>query len=386
MSSPLFEAAKKNANIAYKLDQSGQSHQSIRYYIAAAEQLHKLRDFTEDPNMKKLYYERAMSYIIRVKEIRGIIEPSEGKSKGKGTPSSSASSGPEDEITGAISDVIVREKPNVKWEDVAGMIEAKRALREAVILPMSRPDLFKGARKPWKGILLFGPPGCGKTYLCKAVASEVDSTFFSVSAANLISKWLGESEKLVEELYDRAEEEAPSIIFFDEIDALAGRRGGASEHDAMRRVKTQLLQAVEGFGTGDELVVTIGATNTPWDIDAAMRRRFERRVYIGLPNQSAREVMFKIHTRGVALDSNVDFGQLSDYTAGYTAADIALLCREALMHPIRELDADGALKDHSIQPRKPNIDDFTQSMVHIKPSVSPEELVEYEKWKEKFGG
>jgi len=234
--------------------------------------------------------------------------------------------------------------------------------------------------------LMFGPPGCGKTYLCKAVASEVDSTFFSVSAANLISKWLGESEKLVKELYERAVEEAPSIIFFDEVDALAGARGGGSENEAMRRVKTQLLQAVEGFGTGEELLVTVGATNTPWDIDAAMRRRFERRVYITLPTKNAREKMFEIHTRGITLDSNVNFTELSNYTAGYTAADIALLCREALMHPIRELDAEGALKNKDIQPRAPNFNDFLTSMESIKPSVSPKELTRYEEWKDQFGG
>ncbi|MHA2244766.1 MAG: AAA family ATPase [Candidatus Hodarchaeales archaeon] len=381
MSSPLFDAAKKNAAMAYQLDQGGQTQQAVRYYVSAAEQLQKLINFTDDPNMKNLYYQKAMEYILRVKEIRGIGGSSDAKT------SSSASAEPEDEeISGAISSVIVREKPNVKWEDVAGMEGAKRALREAIILPMSRPDLFKGARKPWKGILMYGPPGCGKTYLCKAVASEVDSTFFSVSAANLISKWLGESEKLVKELYDRAVEEAPSIIFFDEIDSLAGARGGSSEGEAMRRVKTQLLQAVEGFGTGEELLVTVGATNTPWDIDAAMRRRFERRVYVTLPTSGAREKMFQIHTRGVELDSGVAFEELAKYTAGYTAADIALLCREALMHPIRELDAEGALKDSSIKPRAPGTKDFLVGMESIKPSVSPKELTRYEEWKDQFGG
>ena len=381
MSSPLFDAAKKNASQAYKLDQSGQTQQAIRYYVSAAEQLQKLINFTDDSNMKNLYYRKAMEYILRVKEIRGIIGPSDAK-----TASSAAKSTEDDEIDGAISSVIVREKPNVKWEDVAGMEGAKRTLREAIILPMSRPDLFKGARKPWKGILMFGPPGCGKTYLCKAVASEVESTFFSVSAANLISKWLGESEKLVKQLYERAVEESPSIIFFDERDALAGARGGSSENEAMRRVKTQLLQAVDGFGTGDELLVTIGATNTPWDIDAAMRRRFERRVYVTLPTTEARQKMFQIHTRGVALDADVSFEEMANYTAGYTAADIALLCREALMHPIRELDSEGALKDFSIQPRAPNSKDFLLGMESIKPSVSPKELTRYEEWKDQFGG
>jgi vacuolar protein-sorting-associated protein 4 len=380
MGSPLFEAAKKNASLAYKLDQSGQTQQAVKYYVSAAEQLQKLINFTDDPNMKNLYYHKAMEYILRVKEIRGIIEPSE-------TPTPSSAPSPKsDEIEQAISSVIVREKPNVKWEDVAGMEEAKRALREAVILPMSRPDLFKGARKPWKGILMYGPPGCGKTYLCKAVASEVDSTFFSVSAANLISKWLGESEKLVNELYERAVEEAPSIIFFDEIDALAGTRGGSSEGEAMRRVKTQLLQAVEGFATGDELLVTVGATNTPWDIDAAMRRRFERRVYVTLPEREAREVMFSIHTKGISMGSDVDFKALAEITGGYTAADIALLCRESLMQPIRELDAEGALTDMSVQVRAPTADDFHNAMMHIRPSVAPKELARYDEWRDKFGG
>ena len=380
MGSPLLDAAKKNAGMAYKLDQSGQSQQAVRYYVSAAEQLQKLINFTDDPSMKNLYYQKAMEYILRVKEIRGIIEPTE-------TPTTSDSVSPKkDEISDAISSVIVREKPNVKWEDVAGMENAKRALREAIILPMTRPDLFKGARRPWKGVLMFGPPGCGKTYLCKAVASEVDSTFFSVSAANLISKWLGESEKLVSELYERAVEEAPSIIFFDEIDALAGTRGGSSEGEAMRRVKTQLLQAIEGFGTGDELLVTVGATNTPWDIDAAMRRRFERRVYITLPTKGAREKMFAIHTKGIPLDDEVNFKDLAEITGGYTAADIALLCREALMQPIRELDAEGALRDMTIQVRAPKAVDFHNAMMHIKPSVAPNELARYDEWRDKFGG
>ena len=380
MGSQLLEAAKKNAGMAYKLDQGGQPQQAVRYYVSAAEQLQKLINFTDDNNMKNLYYQKAMEYVLRVKEIRGIIEPTE-------SPTTSAPTSPKkDEISDAISSVIVREKPNVKWEDVAGMENAKRALREAIILPMSRPDLFKGARRPWKGVLMFGPPGCGKTYLCKAVASEVDSTFFSVSAANLISKWLGESEKLVSELYERAVEEAPSIIFFDEIDALAGTRGGSSEGEAMRRVKTQLLQAIEGFGTGDELLVTVGATNTPWDIDAAMRRRFERRVYVTLPTKGARERMFAIHTKGIGMDDDISFKDLADITGGYTAADIALLCREALMQPIRELDAEGALQDMTIQVRTPKAGDFHNAMMHIKPSVAPNELERYDEWRDKFGG
>ncbi len=156
MSSPLFEAAKKYASMAYKLDQGGQQNQAVRYYVNAAEQLQKLINFTDDQSMKNLYYQKAMEYILRVKEIRGIVEPSESKS----SSSAATTTDTEDEVESAISSVIVREKPNVKWEDVAGMESAKRALREAIILPMNRPDLFTGARRPWKGILMYGPPGC----------------------------------------------------------------------------------------------------------------------------------------------------------------------------------------------------------------------------------
>ena len=382
MSSELFNLAKENARIATELDRAGRSREAIPYYMSAAENLQRLIKFTKDENVKKLYYNRAKEYLLRIDAIqqnKGRVSSGAGDKKSKG----SSKDGEDNELSSEISGAIVREKPNVKWDDVANLAEAKRALRESVILPMARPDLFIGARRPWKGILLFGPPGNGKTYLAKAVASEVEATFFSVSAANLISKWLGESEKLVRELYDQARKEAPSIIFFDEVDSLASSRG-SGENDAMRRVKTQLLQAIEGIGTGDELIVTIGATNLPWEIDAAMRRRFERRVMITLPDGEARAAIFNIHTKGVELDE-VDFEKLGSLSDGYSGADIALLCREALMTPIREMDVAGVLKDKNIKPRNPNMNDFVTALQHIKPTVSPSELVRFEEWDDEFG-
>ena len=382
MSSELFNIAKDNARIATELDRAGRSREAIPYYMAAAENLQRLIKFTKDENVKKVYYNRAKEYLQRIDAIqqnKSRISSGDDPSKSKG----SSKDNEDNELSSEISGAIVREKPTVKWDDVANLVEAKKALRESVILPMARPDLFTGARRPWKGILLFGPPGNGKTYLAKAVASEVEATFFSVSAANLISKWLGESEKLVRELYEQARKEAPSIIFFDEVDALASSRG-SGENDAMRRVKTQLLQAIEGIGTGDELIVTIGATNLPWDIDAAMRRRFERRVMIGLPDQEARALMFKIHTKGVDLDE-IDFEKLGTMSDGYSGADIALLCREALMTPIREMDVAGVIKDKNVKPRNPNMQDFVNAVGHIKPTVAPKELVRFDEWNDEFG-
>ncbi|MFQ5976677.1 MAG: AAA family ATPase [Candidatus Heimdallarchaeota archaeon] len=381
MSSQLFDMAKHNAQTATQLDKAGRSREAVPYYIQAAEQLQQHYNFTDDPHMKKLCYEKAMEYIFRVKEIKGISEG--GGVRAEQRKDSKDGDEAPDELDEAIAGAIIREAPDVKWEDVANLEIAKRALREAVILPMKRPELFQGARRPWKGILLFGPPGCGKSYLAKAVASEVEATFFSVSAATLVSKWLGESEKLVSKLFDMARKEAPSIIFIDEVDSVASARG-EGENQAMRRVKTQMLQSIEGVGTGSERVVVMGATNLPWDIDAAMRRRFEKRIHVALPDDEARGVMFTIHTKGVDLESDTDFSELAKFTAGYSGADISLMCREALMSPIRELDSEGALESN-IMPRNVSRKDFLTALETVKPSVAPKELSRFVEWENQFG-
>eukprot|EP00483_Globobulimina_turgida_P013147 UN13171 len=195
-------------------------------------------------------------------------------------------------LKAALSGSVIVEKPNVSWSQVAGLEKAKSLLKEAVILPMKFPQLFIGKRKPWKGILLYGPPGTGKTYLAKAVASEANnSTFFSVSSSDLISKYVGESEKLIKYLFALAKEEKPSIIFIDEIDSLATKRAD-NEQDSTRRVKTEFLLQMQNAATG---VLVLGATNCPWDIDSGVRRRFAKRIYISLPDKAARMAIFKIH-------------------------------------------------------------------------------------------
>jgi vacuolar protein-sorting-associated protein 4 len=168
---------------------------------------------------------------------------------------------------------IVREKPNVRWDDVAGLEGAKAALREAVILPVKFPHLFTGKRQPWKGILLFGPPGTGKSYLAKAVATEVNSTFFSVSSSDLVSKWLGESERLVRNLFEMARESKPAIIFIDEVDSLCSSRSD-SESESARRIKTEFLVQMQGVGSAGDGILVLAATNLPWALDSAIRRRY----------------------------------------------------------------------------------------------------------------
>lgn len=163
------------------------------------------------------------------------------------------------------------EKPNVKWEDVAGLEFAKTSLKEAIILPSKFPDIFVGIRKPWKGILLYGPPGTGKTFLAKACATQANSTFFSISSSDLMSKYVGESEKLIKSLFHMAHEKAPSIIFIDEIDSLAGARS-EGENESSRRVKTEFMVQMQGVGNNTSGVLVLGATNLPWALDSAIRR------------------------------------------------------------------------------------------------------------------
>jgi len=240
-------------------------------------------------------------------------------------------------LQSALSGAILQEKPNVRWDDIAGLDSAKEALKEAVILPIRFPHLFSGKRTPWKGILLYGPPGTGKSFLAKAVATEANSTFFSVSSADLVSKWQGESERLVKQLFEMARKSRPAIIFIDEIDSLCGKRG-EGENESSRRIKTEFLVQMNGVGNDQSGVLVLGATNLPWGLDSAIRRRFEKRIYIALPDASARTRMFLLNMGDTPSSLTPhDFRHLGDITERYSGADICTVTRDALMQPVRKV-------------------------------------------------
>ncbi|CAL5410122.1 unnamed protein product [Camellia sinensis] len=235
---------------------------------------------------------------------------------------------------------IIRGSPDVKWESIKGLENAKRLLKEAVVMPIKYPKYFTGLLSPWKGILLFGPPGTGKTMLAKAVATECNTTFFNISASSVVSKWRGDSEKLVKVLFELARHHAPSTIFLDEIDAIISQRGeGRSEHEASRRLKTELLIQMDGLTRSDELVFVLAATNLPWELDAAMLRRLEKRILVPLPEPEARRAMFEELLPSLTDEEKLPYDLLVENTEGFSGSDIRLVCKEAAMQPLRRLMA-----------------------------------------------
>ncbi|PBP26152.1 AAA family ATPase [Diplocarpon rosae] len=295
---------------------------------------------------------------------------------------------------------IVVQGDEVHWDDVAGLDIAKKALKEAVVYPFLRPDLFMGLREPARGMLLFGPPGTGKTMLARAVATESRSTFFSISASSLTSKYLGESEKLVRGLFSLAKALAPSIIFVDEIDSLLSARSGSGEHEATRRIKTEFLiqwsdlqraaagreQSEREKERGDaSRVLVLAATNLPWAIDEAARRRFVRRQYIPLPEDETRATQLRtlLGHQKHSLNED-DIQRLVELTDGFSGSDITALAKDAAMGPLRSLGE--ALLHMSMDQIRPiQFADFEASLVNIRPSVSKQGLKEFEDWAKEFG-
>lgn len=249
-------------------------------------------------------------------------------------------------LANTISREIYQDSTNVQFKDIIKLDEAKRLLVEAVQLPLRFPFLFTGILRPWRGILLHGPPGTGKTLLAKAVATECHTTFFNISASTLVSKWRGDSEKLVRCLFEVARYHAPSTIFLDEIDSiLTSRNGEGGEHEASRRMKTELLIQMDGVKSKSggaegcnpsEQVFVMAASNLPWDLDIAVLRRLEKRVLVPLPEVEARQLMFHKHLADRAAP-DLDFPSLGLQTDGYSGADIELVCRESAMMPVRRL-------------------------------------------------
>ncbi|KAG6761753.1 hypothetical protein POTOM_034986 [Populus tomentosa] len=396
MYSNFKEQAIEYVKQAVQEDNAGNYSKAFPLYMNALEYFKTHLKYEKNPKIREAITQKFTEYLRRAEEIRTVLDEggpgpnSNGDAAVATRPKTKPKDGedgddPEkDKLRAGLNSAIVREKPNVKWNDVAGLESAKQALQEAVILPVKFPQFFTviapelkplsnhindkpvvnlyhhnsmkrntmlgnvfldlrnshyslGKRRPWRAFLLYGPPGTGKSYLAKAVATEAESTFFSVSSSDLVSKWMGESEKLVSNLFQMARESAPSIIFVDEIDSLCGQRGEGNESEASRRIKTELLVQMQGVGTTDQKVLVLAATNTPYALDQAIRRRFDKRIYIPLPDLKARQHMFKVHLGDTPHNlTESDFESLARRTEGFSGSDISVCVKDVLFEPVRK--------------------------------------------------
>ena len=381
-SQELEKNATNYALEAVRLDKQGSRGMAIMMYQKAIESLLKLVQLYPEYSLNKVYIQRAIAYQERIKALQGAVIPVEPQNEARDVEGAKSTEGGKS----SYEELILAEKPNVKWEEVVGLDNAKKAVKEAIVYPVQRPDLFPLG---WpRGILLFGPPGCGKTLLAAAVATEIDAGFLSIDAASIMSKWLGEAEQNVAKLFGSvrksAQEGKPAIVFIDELDSLLGKH--SSEVGGEVRVRNQFLKEMDGIvDKGKNLhVYVIGATNKPWDLDWAFIRRFQKRILVPLPDHHTRLMMFKLYTSHLKLATDVDLHELARISEGFSGSDIRDVCQSAQLKTIGEFFESGQATDKLAKPRSLTMDDFRQILEERKPSVSLDMLALYNRWFEAF--
>ncbi len=399
----LEDDAKKYASEAIRLDSQGAHGMAIQMYQKAISTLVKLVHLYPDYRLNRQYTERAMAYQERVKAIQlahGLLPHDEapemdwtpattGGGSGNATSNNpNSAKGPQvvQQLKASFAELVITEKPDVKWDDVIGLEDCKMAIRESIVFPYLRPDLFKLG---WpRGILLYGPPGCGKTMVAAATAAEIDGYFISVDAASIMSKWLGEGEKNVAKLFNNARkmlsDNKPVIVFVDEIDSLLGTRG--QEVGGEVRVRDQFLKETDGINDkGKNLhMYVIGATNKPWSLDMPFIRRFPKRIMVPLPDIEARGAQFKMYTAPLTLSEDVILETLSKISEGYSGSDIKDICQGVQLRVVRELFKSGKALDKEAQARPITMADFKEVMKSRRPSVSPDMVRAYVQWSSNF--
>jgi len=388
----LEKSASQYATNAIKYDSQGARGMAITHYQKASESLHKLMRLYPDSKLNKIYAVRMKSYQDRIKALQTTqftdAEPVVDPTASQGEQKTSLAN----HIKNNFDDMVMKEKPDVRWIDVIGIDDAKNALRESIVYPTKRPDLFPIG---WpRGILLYGPPGCGKTVLAAATANELDGYFINVDGSSMMSKWLGEAEKNVSRLFKMARSYAeregkPVILFIDELDSLLGQR--TNEIGGEVRSRNQFLTEIDGInGKGKDIkLYVIGATNKPWSLDLPFLRRFQKRIYVSLPTLEAREKLFVLYTNKLKLDDRVRSHTLASIFDGYSASDIKDICQAVQLKVVNEMFSTSDYKEpvsgeNPSEPRDITMKDFRESLIRRKPSVSMDMIKAYYKWSEQF--
>jgi len=377
----LADIALHYAKLAVEADRKGLKSLAVTYYSKAVDALTELLNYEESPTLRQLYTKKIREYRYRMTFLRGVIS-------GKIQESKPYKSNGKPVIEHKHEEPVLKKfKSSITWDDIIGLDHVKKLIRQSIVYPIRRPDLFPLG---WpRGILLYGPPGCGKTSVAAAVSNEIDAEFYPVDAPMIMSKWLGESEKKVAQVFsfvkERARNNIPVILFIDEVDSLIGIR--SNEVGGEVRVRNQFLKEMDGLEDKDNFklpLFVVASTNKPWLLDLGFIRRFQKRIYIPPPDRETRKKLFRYFLSKVNVNSDIDHDLLAEYTKGYTPSDIKDVCQMAIIEVVSELFESGLASDPSARPRPITIDDLVNAIKRVKPSITSEMLIVYNNWYKKF--